>query len=87
MAYYVPKFAGCFGAGCSDLYPEATQQYLPGSGPSPFPSSPMPGIRVGVNVNAPGQDMIIPYEEPEKRGLPWWAWLAIGLLVMRIAKS
>jgi hypothetical protein len=87
MAYYVPKLAGCFGAGCTDLYPEA-QQYLPGPGPSPFPSSPMPGIRVNVNVADQGQEMI-PYEAPmpEKSGLPWWAWLAIGLLVMHVAKQ
>jgi hypothetical protein len=57
MALYVPRFAGCFGAACDDIFPTdapsgAGPISLPGFPPISFPS---PGVNVDLAI-AEGRD-------------------------------
>lgn len=83
MAYLVPRF-GCFGASCSDLWPDNSPT-LP---PAFYPGQPGGSTSVGVNVSMPGQSALLaPPPMPERQFLPWWLWFGIGILVALAVKE
>lgn len=93
MAYYMPKYAGCFGSGCADIFPGDAPAAAPGL--SPYPMTPG-DVSVDVSVEGGGYGprgetgpggMVVYGPGAPERGLPWWLWLVIGYLVAKAVKE